>query len=300
MSTRAALRPGYAPGIGVYLHDIDRAALLSPQQEREQAERIAQGDPQARDRLVRANLRLVVHIARGYLGRGLPLEDLIAEGNLGLMRAVESYDGQAGVRFSTYGSFWIKQSIRMALIKQGKPIRLPHHMVTLLAKWRRASARLDERLGRAPTFEEVGQTLGLSSKKQAMALRALEVIRLTGCLDDHDAAEEPPLARVVDRRGKAAEDVLLEADTMERIVAALGRLPEREATILRKRFGLEGESPMTLLEVSRLVGLTRERVRQIEKEAIERLAVELDDSGGVEKDNRLSRVGRVAAAGVSP
>jgi RNA polymerase primary sigma factor len=284
----------------VYLRDLDGTALLSPQQECELAELIAQGDPEARDCLIRANLRLVVHIARGYLGRGLPLEDLIAEGNLGLVRAVESYDGQAGVRFNTYGRFWIKQSIRAALIKQGKPIRLPHHVVTLLAKWRRASALLDERLGRAPTFQEVGQALGLSETKQSMALEALEVIRLTGCHDAHDAAEEPPIARVVDERGKTAEDVVLEADNMERIVAALGRLPEREAAIVRKRFGLEGESPMTLLEVSRLVGLTRERVRQIEKEAIERLAVELDDSGRVEKDNRLSRGGRGVGAGASP
>ena len=177
MRTRACHRSGYAPELQTYLQDIGGTALLSRQEENELAGRIALGDPYARDHLIRANLRLVVNLARSYLGRGLPLEDLIAEGNLGLMRAVEGYDGQAGVRFSTYASFWIKQSIRNAVIKQGKPVRLPVHVMTLLSKWRQASAVLGERLGRTPEPEEVAKVLRLSNEKLALVTQALEVNR---------------------------------------------------------------------------------------------------------------------------
>jgi RNA polymerase primary sigma factor len=224
-------------------------------------------------------------MAQGYWGvppataaAEYELEDPMAEGNLGLMRAVESFDGEAGVRFSTYASFWIKQSIRGALMKQGKPMRLPHHAVTLLSKWKRAEADLAEGLGRAPACEEVGQALGLSRRQQAMAVQVLEVIRSTGRPDDRHEGKDTSLASVVDERGKGAEDLLLEADDMERTAAALGRLPEREAMILRMRFGLEGGSPMLMTEVGKFLRLTRERVRQIAKEAIERLVTELDGS----------------------
>jgi RNA polymerase primary sigma factor len=279
MKIRAALRSTHTTGLSTYLQDLDGTALLSEQEERELAERIEQGDPEARDLLIRANLRLVVHLARGYLGRGLSLEDLIAEGNLGLMRAVEGFDGQAGVRFSTYAAFWVKQSIRGALMKHGKPIRLPHYMVTLLSKWKRAEAELAERLGRGPTSEEVGRALRLSGKRQAMALQAFEVLRSTGRPDAQDEDEVSPLARVVDERSKAIEDHFFEAEDMQRITTALSRLSEREATVLRMRFGLESGTPMTMADVGRAIRLTRERVRQIEKEAIEQLLAELDESG---------------------
>src|SRR4051812_11194859 len=131
----------------IYLHDINDTPLLTAQEERELAEKVAQGDPEAREHMVKANLRLVVNIARGYLGKGLSLEDLIEEGNLGLMRAVEGFDGGMATRFSTYASYWIKQSIRRAVMNQGKPIRLPAYMVTLLSKWKRVSVLLAERLG---------------------------------------------------------------------------------------------------------------------------------------------------------
>ncbi len=134
----------------IYLHDINDTPLLSAQEERELAERVALGDPQAREHMVKANLRLVVNIARGYLGKGLNLEDLIEEGNLGLMRAVEGFDGMMDTRFSTYASYWIKQSIRRAVMNNGKPIRLPAYMVSLLAKWRRATGVLADRLGQGP------------------------------------------------------------------------------------------------------------------------------------------------------
>src|SRR5262249_11615335 len=145
----------------IYWHDINNTPLLSAQDERALAEGVAVGDPYAREHMVKANLRLVVNIARGYLGKGLSLEDLIEEGNLGLMRAVEGFDGMMETRFSTYASYWIKQSIRRAVMNTGKPIRLPAYMVSLLSKWRRATTVLTDRLGRAPTHEEVGKALRL-------------------------------------------------------------------------------------------------------------------------------------------
>src|SRR5512135_2542200 len=148
----------------IYLHDINDTPLLSALEERELAARVALGDPYAREHMVKANLRLVVNIARGYLNKGLSLEDLIEEGNLGLMRAVEGYDGAMETRFSTYASYWIKQSIRRAVMNNGKVIRLPAYMVSLLSKWKRANALLTDRLGRSPTPDEVGKLLRLSKK----------------------------------------------------------------------------------------------------------------------------------------
>src|SRR5689334_7274994 len=150
-----------------YLREINETALLTARDEKELATRIGQGDAQARDRMVRANLRLVVNIARGYSGKGLSLQDLIEEGNLGLLRAVEGFDPAMGTRFSTYASYWIKQSIKRALNNTGKTIRIPAYMVELLSKWRRATARLTEELGRTPTPEEVARVLGLPRKKPA-------------------------------------------------------------------------------------------------------------------------------------
>ena len=168
-----------ASPLQIYLHDINDTPLLSAVEERELAERVNEGDPLAREHMVKANLRLVVNIARGYLGKGLNLEDLIEEGNLGLMRAVEGFDGTMDTRFSTYASYWIKQSIRRAVMNNGKPIRLPAYMVSLLAKWRRATAVLAERLGRAPTHEEVGKALRLSKKKMGIVAKAIRVNNLT-------------------------------------------------------------------------------------------------------------------------
>jgi RNA polymerase primary sigma factor len=164
-------------------------------------------------------------------------------------------------------------------MKHGKPIRLPHYMVTLLSKWKGAEADLAERLGREPTSEQVARALRLSRKQQAMALQALEVLRSTGRPDDHDEDEVSPLARVVDDRSRTIEDHFFEAEDLQRITTAVSRLSEREATILRMRFGLEGGSPMTLTDVGSVLRLTRERVRQIAKEAIERLVAELGESG---------------------
>jgi len=172
MTRRASRRDiGSDSPLQIYLQDINDTPLLSADEERELADRVAEGDRLAREHMVKANLRLVVNMARGYLGKGLSLEDLIEEGNLGLMRAVEGFDGTMDTRFSTYASYWIKQSIRRALMNYGKPIRLPAYMVSLLAKWRRATVALTDRLGRAPTPEEMGLALHLSKKRWALSPR---------------------------------------------------------------------------------------------------------------------------------
>src|SRR5438045_6152066 len=158
-----------------YLREINETALLTADQEKELALRIETGDTTARDQMVRANLRLVVNIARGYTGKGLNLQDLIEEGNLGLLRAVEGFDPRMNTRFSTYASYWIKQSIKRALVNTAKTIRIPAYMVELLAKWRRASAKLQEELGRSPTQEEIARSLDLPKKKLSIIKKAIRV-----------------------------------------------------------------------------------------------------------------------------
>jgi RNA polymerase primary sigma factor len=264
----------------IYLHDINDTPLLSAQEERDLAERVAMGDPQAREHMVKANLRLVVNIARGYLGKGLNLEDLIEEGNLGLMRAVEGFDGMMDTRFSTYASYWIKQSIRRAVMNNGKPIRLPAYMVSLLSKWRRATAVLADGLGRAPTHEEVGKALRLSKKKLSIVAKAIRVNNLTPH-SENLGEEGPSLNNVLtDDRSKGPESQLIESDDLDRIFERLDALEDREATVIRMRFGLEAYSPMTLREVGENLGLTRERVRQLESQALHKLMTALAETGG--------------------
>ena len=263
----------------IYLHDINDTPLLSAQEERDLAERVALGDPLAREHMVKANLRLVVNIARGYLGKGLNLEDLIEEGNLGLMRAVEGFDGMMSTRFSTYASYWIKQSIRRAVMNNGKPIRLPAYMVSLLSKWRRATTVLTDRLGRAPSNEEVGKALRLSKKKIGIVAKAIRVNNLTPHsenLEDSGPALDDVLA---DERNKGAENQLIEADDLDRIFDFLSSLEDREATVIRMRFGLDSYNPMTLREVGENLGLTRERVRQLESHALQKLMHALAETG---------------------
>ena len=190
---------------------------------------MAEGDPYAREHMVKANLRLVVNIARGYLGKGLCLEDLIEEGNLGLMRAVEGFDGMMETRFSTYASYWIKQSIRRAVMNNGKPIRLPAYMVSLLSKWKRATAVLTERLGRPPTPEEVGKALRLSKKKVGIVAKAIRVNNLTPHSEDRGRRARAR-RRLTDDRSKAPETQLIEADDLERIFQHIEQLDDREAT----------------------------------------------------------------------
>jgi len=258
-----------------YLREINETPLLSADDEQDLAIAIGEGDTRARDRMVRANLRLVVNIARGYTGKGLGLQDLIEEGNLGLLRAVEGFDPAMGTRFSTYASYWIKQSIKRALINTAKTIRIPAYMVELLSKWRRASTRLAEELGRTPTPEEVGRILGLPRKKLPIIKKAIRIYNLTPQTDQADAGWSLG-EMIMDETARSPEDDLVEHDNLAHVMRQLGTMDQREATVLRMRFGLDDREPRTLKEIGETLGLTRERVRQIETEALAKLAESLN------------------------
>ena len=258
-----------------YLREINETALLTPQDEQDLAVAIGEGDIRARDRMVRANLRLVVNIARGYTGKGLGLQDLIEEGNLGLLRAVEGFDPAMGTRFSTYASYWIKQSIKRALINTAKTIRIPAYMVELLSKWRRASTRLAEELGRTPSPEEIARVLGLPRKKLPIIKKAIRIYNLTPQTDQTDAGWSLG-EMLMDEHARSPEDELVESDNLAHVLRQLDIMDQREATVLRMRFGLDDNEPRTLKEIGETLGLTRERVRQIETEALGKLSESLE------------------------
>jgi RNA polymerase primary sigma factor len=254
-----------------YLREINETPLLSAEQEKELAYRIVNGDIEARDRMVRANLRLVVNIARGYSGKGLALQDLIEEGNLGLLRAVEGFDPGMNTRFSTYASYWIKQSIKRALVNTAKTIRIPAYMVELLAKWRRATNQLTDKLGRAPTHEEIAKDLGLPKKKLSIIKKAIRVYNSAPQTDQPDGSWSID-EMLEDGRSKSPDLEMVESDDLSHVLQLLDKMDKREATVLRMRFGLDAEEPKTLKEIGESLGLTRERVRQIESEALQKLS----------------------------
>jgi RNA polymerase primary sigma factor len=246
-------------------------AGLSRDEEVELAARLAGGDHQARNRMVQANLGLVATIAREFRGRGLPMEDLIGEGNLGLMRAADEFDPRFGTRFSTYASYWIKQAIRHALINTTATIRLPAHMVGLMTRWKRAERALVCELGRAPSFDEIASSLELSDARKTMVVRALDARRLRreGSQDDGTAARN--IAATTDLH---RVDELLESEDSRALARRLmDQLDDRERFIVALRYGLEGEA-LTLKEIGRRLGVTREWVRKLEIRAMRKLGDE--------------------------
>ena len=260
-------RPGT---LDTYLREIDESALLSAQEERDLGRRIiGYQDPEARDRMVRSNLRLVVNIAKNYIHRGLPLADLIAEGNLGLLRAVEGFDPEHGARFSTYASWWIKQAIKRALVRASQPIHIPAYMVELINRWRHTSQKLQDQLGRPPTTEEIVEMMNLSQSKAKIVRSAVQVAG--PAIHSSPLQEDSADDMFVDYRTPAPDQALVNATQAEDVAVLLSQISDRQAKILSLRFGLNGKPPMTLKEIGTHVDLTRERVRQLLHEALDSL-----------------------------
>ncbi|MCL4180114.1 MAG: sigma-70 family RNA polymerase sigma factor [Verrucomicrobia bacterium] len=256
--------------IKLYLREIGQVRLLTPQEEVELAARIKRGDKKAREQMIKANLRLVVKIARDYEGLGLPLLDLISEGNIGLMKAVERFDPAKGGKLSTYGAWWIKQSIKRALANQSKTIRLPVHLVDRISRMRRVAMRLHEELGREPTDEELGEELGMTASRVGqLRTAAIRPASLDAPIGDDDSNT---FAEVVQDENAETPYQQLEGKTVTAMLQEMvTKLDPREATILRFRFGLDGGTEKTLEEVGQKFGVTRERVRQIQNIALAKL-----------------------------
>jgi RNA polymerase primary sigma factor len=256
--------------IKLYLREIGQVKLLTPQEEIVLAARIKKGDKKAREQMIKANLRLVVKIARDYEGIGLPLLDLISEGNIGLMKAVERFDPKKGGKLSTYGSWWIKQSIKRALANQSKTIRLPVHLVDKISKMRRVSMKLQEELGREPTDEELADEMDVTAARvRQMRLAAIRPASLDAPIGDDESNN---FSDMVEDENAASPYGSLEDKTVTGMLQDMVKhLDTREATILRYRFGLDGGPEKTLEEVGVKFGVTRERVRQIQNLALRKL-----------------------------
>ena len=253
-----------------YFSEVNETGLLDKNDEVELGYRIEEGDSEARDHMIRANLRLVVRIAKDYLGRGLSLDDLIQEGNLGLVRAVEGYDPSYGTRFSTYASHWIHQAMERAVENQAMEIRVPSYAVDLVMKWRKTTRKLTDELGRTPTEEEVAHALKIKPKQLKIIKQALSIYN-HGPQSVGNVENAGEVTMVVDSSICNVGFNLESAEQVQQVLKLLEKLEEREATVLRLRFGLGGEDPMTLVSVGDRLGLTRERVRQIERDALAKL-----------------------------
>lgn len=253
-----------------YLREIGRVRLLTPEEEVELAKRNEKGDKKAKGLLIQSNLRLVVSIAKKYVGRGLTLLDLIQEGNKGLIRAVEKYDWRRGYKFSTYATWWIRQAITRAIADQARTIRIPVHMVETINKLLHTSRRLMQDLGREPTAEEIAEEMDMEPDRVREILKiAQEVTSIDAKVGDD---EDSFLGDFIEDTSQPAPDVLASKELLkENLEEVLSTLSEREAKVLKLRFGLNGSKPMTLEEVGREFGVTRERIRQIEAKALRKL-----------------------------
>jgi RNA polymerase primary sigma factor len=278
-------------GLDTYLADINEVPLLTPEQEIGLASRVQMGDLEAREHMIRANLRLVVSIAKNYVNRGLSFMDLIEEGNIGLMKAVEKFDPDAGCRFSTYATWWIKQGVRRALINTVKTVRVPSYMTEIVSRWKATAMELNYRLGRHATTAEVAEELDLPENNW-------DVVRDTVLANSqpvHSMSEDGSSVSdsLADARCQPPEEQILAAMEIERLRELLARLEPREAKILRLRFGLDDAEPMTLKAIGKRFGLTRERVRQMEQQALDRLCAVMSREFGEERERRATRRRRV-------
>ena len=257
-------------GLTRYLRDIGQFPLLTPQQEIELAKKIKNGDAAARDRMINANLRLVVTIARDYANLGLPLLDLISEGNIGLTKAVERFEPTKGAKLSTYAMWWIKQSIKRALANQSKTIRLPVHLADKVAKVRRVSLQMSDELGREPTDDELGEEIGIDSDKitriKSVGIRPAS---LDAPIADNDSTEFGEV--IGDDTAQTPFELLRDKNLLGEVDGLLEALDPRERKIISQRFGLDGAEPKTLEDVGKDFGITRERIRQLQNVALAKL-----------------------------
>ena len=257
-------------GLKRYLQEIGQFPLLTPEQEVELAGKIKKGDGAARERMINANLRLVVTIARDYANFGLPLLDLISEGNIGLTKAVERFDPTKGAKLSTYAMWWIKQALKRALANQSKTIRLPVHLVDKVAKVRRVSLQMSDELGREPTDEELGEEIGIDSEKVArLKSVGIRPASLDAPITDDDSTE---FAEVIgDDEAQTPFELLRDKNLLGEVEGLLEVLDPREKKIISQRFGLDGGKPKTLEDVGKDFGITRERIRQLQNIALAKL-----------------------------
>lgn len=257
-------------GVKAYLKSIGNHPRLSFEEEKELSEKSLSGDRDAQTKLVECNLKLVVPIAKRYMSCGLPLLDLIQEGNLGLMKAAEKYDGSKGFRFSTYATYWIRQAISRALGDQSRTIRIPANMVELLSKVRRGSAELLQALRREPTEQEIADHLGIELEKvQTVMDMAQATTSLDLAVDDDGETTMGDL--IADSNVENPYQNMVKEANTQIVEAVLATLSNKEADILRMRFGIGADKPMTLEEVGQHYGVTRERIRQVENKAIRKL-----------------------------
>jgi RNA polymerase primary sigma factor len=270
-------------GIEEYFESIQRYRLLTPAEEQSLSRRLRAGDEEARSELINSNLRLVISIARRYVGRGLSLLDLIEEGNLGLTKAADLFDPDMGCRFATYATWWIKQAIRRSLSDTAKTVRIPSYLHPKIAEWKKLSRDLAEKLGREPSLKEIAEAAQVPDRTfpiMASALMTLRSINQTVSLNSESTTEGDSFANDIEDSHELDPALLAEGrQSTNRLAEILGEMPERSLEILTMRYGLDGAEPRTLREVGEKVNLSRERVRQIEAESLKALRMLFDPKG---------------------
>lgn len=273
-----------------YLREIAKTPLLTAEEEVALAKKVKKGDLKARTHMIKANLRLVVKIAQDYSGYGMPVVDLISEGNIGLMKAVDRFDPKKGGKLSTYAAWWIKQSIKRCLANQSKTIRLPVHMVDKVAKMRRISTMLTEAYGREPTDEELAEETGIPRRKLAMLKQAAQrPTSLDAPINEGEGTEYSEI--IGDEKAENPLDALSDKNLHANLGDLLVILDKRERAIIDERFGLTGKPPLTLEEVGKEFGVTRERIRQLQNSALTKMRKALR-----KKDNKFPQLTYLAAS----